>query len=62
MKSVIKSIDRVLLKEHSVKKLRNLVSVKIIMTVLVLWPKLGSFHACSVRVKNAIYTRGTYRF
>ena len=34
-------------------------SVKKVMTVLVLWPKLGLFHACSLRVKNAIYTRGT---
>ena len=35
-------------------------SVKKVMTVLVLWPKLGRFHACSLKVKkNAMYTRGT---
>ena len=54
MKSVFKSIDRVLLKKHSVKNGGNQVTVKKVMTVLVLWPKLGRFHA----KKNSIYTRG----
>ena len=54
MKSVLKSIDRVLLKDHSVKQLGKSSECK-----KVLWPKLGRFHACSLRVKKATYTRGT---
>ena len=52
MKSVFKSIDRVLLQEHSVTKWWKSSECKKVMTVLVLWPKLGRFQACSLRVKK----------